>query len=266
MLVLFTLLITINHSFVRSAVTFNSIVGVMDDAASKVCSGGRCTEPLAQVDDTAVPLGQIPEQFAINPVNSINTLIGLENIQSLKQILASIDNADLSSQIRFAATMQRPDMVVELAKHGDQMSLLTAFDEVIQRTKYPKEFFALLLRETKHVSGSNEAQVLFFDHIIRGGFGESSKKFKLIYVLISNADNAEAKKFLIERLSTYDKAVLLLLRAKKGDQEIVRLLAETRDELPFVNALQYFRERGSWEFILSLKPSRPNDVAIALQT
>jgi hypothetical protein len=73
-------------------------------------------------------------------------------------------------------------------------------------------------------------------------------------------------KLLVEKLSSHDKATLLLARAKKGDQEIVRLLAETRDTLPFVKALQYFKNDGSWQFIHSLKPYRPEEVAIALRT
>ena len=71
---------------------------------------------------------------------------------------------------------------------------------------------------------------------------------------------------LVEMLSRYDKATLLLAQAKKGDQEIVRLLAQTRDTLPFVKALQYFKNEGSWNFIHSLKPYRPEEVAIALRT
>ncbi len=68
---------------------------------------------------------------------------------------------------------------------------------------------------------------------------------------------------LVEMLSRYDKATLLLAQAKKGDQEIVRLLAETRDTF---KALQYFKNDGSWKFIHSLKQYRPEEVAIALRT
>jgi hypothetical protein len=280
MLVFLTLFITINQSFVRSA-SLNSVFGFVDDAVSKVCTGSRCTDSLDQVQDTNVPLSHIPGQYAINRVNGINPLIQSGDIQSLKQILANIDNADWSSQISFAATRQRPDMVVELAKHGDQKSLLTAFHKMCTTMGNPPGFLGLLLKETKHVPGSNDVQVRIYDAIIKG-LGDPRQKFDMIHAFISNADNAQAKKSLVEALSLSDKEMLLLSRASQGDEDTVRLLAESRDKLPpttdkrwrdtplsitdnrLYEALKPFARAGSWDFILSLSKYRAEPIANAI--
>jgi hypothetical protein len=277
MLVSLTLLITINQYFVLS-ITFDPkfVPKIIDNLASSITKGGTFDpkvfpdmlinlpeDQLSQNIDKIIKSGQSAElKEALRHVpldKALKPAIQIGDMSTLEALLSKVSNADLSSYIFAAAARQRPDMVVALAKHGNQYSLYNAFIVICTKLKNPRAFLAMLLKETKHHPGSNGVQVHIYDAIMKG-LGDPRQKFQMIHAFISSSDNAQTKKSLVEALSLSDKKMLLVYRAEKLDKETVRLLAESRDDIPFDEALEYFAKYGSWDFIETLFVHRPQAV------
>lgn len=204
-------------------------------------------------------LGFIPQQV-------IDRAILKGNLKGLDNMLDGIYNADLTKYIDAAASQGRLDMIVAIAKHGNKNTVEQAFEKVIfhdrsgKRKQYPRSYIGFLLRETEHVPGGFEAATNVYLKIMQSSY---EPKHSLAYLFISNSNDEKAEVFM-KALDTETKNKILLISSSKYKERVVRLFAESNDNLEFERVLQHFADANSWEFIISLSKYRPEEVLVTM--
>lgn len=195
-------------------------------------------------------LGHVPDQL-------VDRAIQIGNLQALNEILKRVFNTDLAKYVKTAASKGRLDMIVAIAKHGDANTVKQAFIEIIDKSKKPKYFLALLMRETNQVPGSSDAAYQAYATVMKSRYPD---KVSLVNSFISNLNSKDVSKY-IRPLSKTLKNEILLHHASKLDKRIVKVFADSKDDLNFEKALQYFVAENSWDYILSLSRQQPISVA-----